>query len=338
LFFLLAGASAYLSHNSGKSIAEISSFLWKRGLWLVFLEVAILGFFWSFIPGFSFGGVIWALGWSMILLSLLVRIPLRWVVGFSLTMILFHHLLDSVTPADLGSFSWLWMVLHVNGVIDLPALGHRFYILYPLVPSVGVMAVGFALGTILVRPSEQRKRWLVISGIACTALFAVLRAANLYGFDENVAVLFTPYESFTKTAIAFLNTQKYPFSLQFLLMTIGPGLLFLAWFEGKDLNRSANRSWNKIRVFGQVPMFYYLLHIPLIHILAVLVAIIWQQPVERLIGTPLPFSKPTPGYGHGLPFIYFMTVVANILLAPPCTVHFSAHRSHACQGQPRRFG
>lgn len=325
IFFFLAGTGAYLSLARGKTLNQVSKTLWTRGLWLVFLEMTVIGFSWSFKLGYNFGGVIWALGWCMVIMSLIVRLPLIWIAVLGVGMMVFHHLLDTVSPASFGQFSWLWIILRGGEVFSIPYINQQFFILYALIPSIGVMASGYALGRLLTKPEEKRRRWLLILGAAMTLAFFILRATNLYGY-RIVPTQFLPRVHFMiqpdweHTIISFLLAQKYPFSLQFLLMTLGPGLLLLAVFDRIDLKARINWLWSKIVVIGRVPMFYYVQHILLIHILAVGVAYLWGQPINGLLGQPLPFVRPGPPnvYGHDLPFVYFITIMVSVILYFPC--------------------
>src|SRR5262249_45678164 len=155
-FFLLAGTGAYLSLSRGKSLSQVSRFFWTRGLWLIFLELVITGYGWTFQLPFPFALILWALGWSMIAMALIVRLPMRWIAALGIGMVAFHNLLDRVDPAVFGKFSWLWMLLHSPGfyVIKPPATG--IFVMYPLIPWIGVMACGYALGSLLQR-ADRRK-------------------------------------------------------------------------------------------------------------------------------------------------------------------------------------
>lgn len=319
-FFFLAGTGAYLSRKRGP---ELSSFLWKRGLWLVFLELTLIAFAWSFVPTISLGFlVIWALGWSMVALAILVRLPLKAVAAIGVGMILLHNTLDRVAPAAFGKLSWLWLIMHQQGfyLIKPPQLG--FFVLYPLIPWIGVMAAGYAFGALLQKTAEQRRKTLLMLGGAMVLAFIILRATNIYGnppigFGAVSPGPFVVQKTNELTAIAFLNVEKYPPSLQYLLMTLGPAILLLAWFDKVDLKSGMGRFWEKILVFGRVPMFYYILHIFLIHAMAIAVAVMLHQPARWLIGGF--FNGPPPnGYGHGLLFVYLMWIIALVILYFPC--------------------
>jgi uncharacterized membrane protein len=268
LFFLLAGTSAYLSRRG-------PGHLWRRGLWLVVLELTVIGFAWSFVPGSSFAGVIWCLGWSMIVLSLFVRLP-RWVtMTFALGVIALHDLSDTISPKTFGSFEWLWRILHVSGVAVLPG-GIHYFVLFPIVPWVAVMALGYAIGPWFKLTREERTRILVVTGTIATVLFIVLRLTNVYGnpatsFMHGGPGLFRPYPTSELTIIAFLNTEKYPPSLDYLLMTLGPSLLLMAFVENLFARSETALTIAKpVIVFGRVPFFFYVLHLYVIHLAAVL--------------------------------------------------------------------
>jgi uncharacterized membrane protein len=319
-FFFLAGTGAYLSRKRG---AELSSFLWKRGLWLVFLELTLIAFAWSFVPfGGLAGQTIWALGWSMVALAVLVRLPFRAVVIFSVSMIALHNAFDRVVPEAFGKMGWVWTILHRPGFIAIRPPDIGFFALYPLIPWVGVMGAGYAFGALLQKPAEERRKMLLMLGGAMIGIFIVLRATNIYGnppigFGTASPGPFVVQKTAVLTVIAFLNVEKYPPSLQYLLMTLGPAIMLLAWFEKVNLKSWIGRFWDKILVFGRVPMFYYILHIFLIHAMAIGVAVLYGQPARWLIGGDF-FNGPVQNYGHGLPFIYLMWLLAVFILYFPC--------------------
>ena len=318
VFCFLAGTGAFLATSRGKSIPEISRFFLTRGLWLVLLELTVVDFAWGFVPWVQ-AGVIWGLGWSMVAMALIVRLPRRWIGVLGVGMIVTHNLLDGVNPASFGKLYWLWMFLHSPGRIPITS-GFQFSMRYVLIPWVGVMATGFAFGTLLLRP--DRRQWILRLGIAATALFFVLRAINLYG--NGIAGLPFGYPrsagpwsvqpTLSLTAISFFNTLKYPPSLDYLLMTLGPSLIFLVLFDKAKAQRGVSRI---LLVFGRVPLFYYVLHLYVIHILAILVSLAFHQPI--LHGSVIAdFATKPAGYGHGLPFIYAMWILAVAILYLPC--------------------
>ena len=315
VFIFLAGTGAFLSTGRGKSRGELSRFLLTRGLWLVLLEltwVRCLGWQFNFDLHFTFGAVIWAIGWSMVALAVLVFLPLRWVTAFGLLMIASHNLFDSVKPESWGSLGWLWKILHSGGMI-LPAKGCRFAAGYPLVPWIGVMAAGYGFGSLLLREPVERRRWLFGLGATLTLLFILLRAINIYGDPRP----WSGQKNSLFTLFSFINCHKYPPSLLYLLMTLGPALLVLA-----ALDRGMFRWLKPLLVFGRVPLFYYLLHLPLIHGLAVL-ASYWAygradwwfaNPPE---GPDAPILRPAD-YGYGLPVVYLVWIGVVLVLYPVC--------------------
>ena len=315
VFIFLAGTGAFLSTGRGKSRGELSRFLLTRGLWLVLLEltwVRCLGWQFNFDLHFTFGAVIWAIGWSMVALAVLVFLPLRWVTAFGLLMIASHNLFDSVKPESWGSLGWLWKILHSGGMI-LPAKGYRFAAGYPLVPWIGVMAAGYGFGSLLLREPVERRRWLFGLGATLTLLFILLRAINIYGDPRP----WSGQKNSLFTLFSFINCHKYPPSLLYLLMTLGPALLVLA-----ALDRGMFRWLKPLLVFGRVPLFYYLLHLPLIHGLAVL-ASYWAygradwwfaNPPE---GPDAPILRPAD-YGYGLPVVYLVWIGVVLVLYPVC--------------------
>jgi uncharacterized membrane protein len=302
VFFLLTGTGAYLSLRK-KSKPELSRFLFTRGLWLIFLEVTVtrcLG--WQFNFDYRVTGliVLWALGWAMILLSVLVYLPASVVTAFGVVMIASHNLLDSV-----DSSNPLWSILHSPGVIVNPP--HMVFVGYPLIPWVGVTAAGYGLGQIYGWPSERRRAFLLRLGIGLTAAFCILRALDRYGDPER----WTTQKSAAFTVLSFLNTTKYPPSLLYLLMTLGPALLFL-W----TVDSGTPRWLRPALIVGKVPMFYYLLHIPLIHLLAVAVCYARYGQVHWMFESPL--VRQPPGWGYSLPVIYLVWACVVLTLYPLC--------------------
>ncbi len=308
VFFLLTGTGAYLSLRS-KSRSELSRFLVTRGLWLIFLELVVsrgLGWQFNFDYRLTVLLVLWALGWAMIVLSALVYLPPAVVTAFGLVMISTHNLFDLIQ-----STNPLWSILHVPGVI---ASTPRFqvFVAYPLIPWIGVTAVGYGLGQVYRWPASRRKAFLLRACLAVTALFIVLRTINLYGdpapwAKQNSAVF---------TALSFLNATKYPPSLLFLLMTLGPALFFLRVFDAGLPNLL-----HPALIFGKVPMFYYLLHIPLIHLLAIATCFARYGRVYWMFQSPaiqfFPITFP-PDWGYSLPIVYLVWAIVVIALYPLC--------------------
>lgn len=309
VFVFLAGTSAFLyQRNTACSDRHLSWFLFTRGAWLVVVEMTIVGLGWGTpFAGFSFLQVIWAIGMSMIVLSVLVYLPVALTAAIGLLMILGHNLLDGINAAAMepGFFQALWMFLHDGGF--LPAGSWGFWIAYPLIPWIGVMAVGFAFGKLLQQPRVERDRTLVLLGSLLIIAWLVLRTFNIYGDP----VAWSAVEgNASQSFINFLNAEKYPPSLIFLLMTLGPALLLMPFIEnwrGKFVDA--------VTVFGRVPFFYYVLHIPLIHVTAAIYSMIrygtagwWFMPPDQY----------PPDYEHNLWLAYGVWVAVVLLLYPAC--------------------
>jgi uncharacterized membrane protein len=308
VFFLLTGTGAYLSLRK-QTKPELSRFLFTRGLWLIFLELTVtrcLGWQFNFDYHVTMLIVLWALGWAMIVLSILVYLPASVVTAFGVVMIATHNLLDSV-----DSSNPLWSILHSpNVIVNHP--GRVVRVIYVLIPWVGVTAAGYGLGQIFSWPSARRKAFLLPLGAGLCAAFLVLRGVNLYGDP----VPWSTQKSAVFTALSFLNTTKYPPSLLYLLMTLGPALLFL-W----AVDAGTPQWLRPALIVGKVPMFYYLLHIPLIHMLAVAVCYARYGQVHWMFESPtlrqFPITPP-PEWGYSLPIVYLVWIVVVITLYPLC--------------------
>lgn len=313
VFCLLTGTGAYLARRS-RTTPQLSTFLLTRGLWLVFLELTIARFLWQFNVDYQVTiiTVLWALGWSMVVLAALVRFP-TWVAGaFGGAMILLHNLADPVQAASLGSFAPLWNVLHSPGVLHA-APGRIVILAYPLVPWIGVMAVGYALGAIYGLEAGRRRRLLLHAGIALTAAFLALRFANVYGDP----VPWSAQRTATLTVLSFLNVTKYPPSLLFLLMTLGPALLLLRAADG----RTPSGPLRPVFTIGKVAMFYYLAHILLLHLIAVVFSFARYGTIRYMFESARPDQFPVtqpPGWASPLPVVYVLWIVVVVLLYPLC--------------------
>jgi uncharacterized membrane protein len=312
VFIFLAGTGAFLSGTRGKSKRELSWYLVTRGAWLILLELTFINWAgWSFTINVhqSFGAVIWAIGWSMIVLAGLIHLPGRATTATGLALIVGHNAFDAVKPESWGSFAWLWRALHAGGPIEF-APGYFLYVAYPLIPWIGVMAVGYGFGKILLRARAERRSIVLKLGVALTLAFIALRFTNAYGDHKPWSAQRNP----VFTLLSFLDCVKYPPSLCYLLMTLGPALIVLAL-----LDRKTPLGFNPLLVFGRVPLFYYLLHIPLIHGLAVLVETIRFGSVPWLIGDPFGAHSNMPANaGLGLIGTYAMWLVALATLYPLC--------------------
>jgi uncharacterized membrane protein len=309
VFVFLAGTGAFLSLSRGRTPSDLSKFLLTRGLWLLVVELTLVRFGWLFNLdySFTFGQVIWVIGWSMVVLAGLVFLSTRVVATIGVLMIVGHNALDGLTPEQFGDLSWVWQILHVRSFIQFGD-GYTFAAVYPLIPWIGVMACGYAFGKIVRMEQTPRRRALLGIGIGTTLAFIILRAVNIYGDP----VPWTVQENPVFTLLSFLNTTKYPPSLLFLLMTLGPAIALLVPFE-----RAAGRISSFIIVFGRVPFFFYILHMYLAHFLAFLVASATGHETWYMFANNAPWEWPE-GFGFGLPVVYAVWVGVVLVLYPAC--------------------
>ena len=307
VFVFLAGTGAWFGGRR-RSTRELSWFLVTRGLWLVVLELTVVHFAWTFDVRINqaFVQVIWVIGVSMVVLAALVFLP-TWVVGgFGVAMIAAHNAFDGVKPEALGSSAALWEVFHVPGVVNsIP--GWSVFVAYPLIPWIGVMAAGYAFGALYDLAPERRVKTLRRLGIAGLAVFAVLRLSNLYG--DPLPWTFQPQHGI-HTVMSFLNCEKYPPSLLFLLMTLAPAILALSFLDG----RTASGLLKPVVVYGRVPLFYYVLHLLLLHAAAGAYAL-GKYGSKALQIDPLALPA---DYGVSLPAVYAIWLGAVAALYPAC--------------------
>jgi uncharacterized membrane protein len=319
-FVFFAGTAAYLHGRRLPGKAAISQFLARRGLWLVLLELTVLRLAWTFnvdVYNYNLAGVLWMLGWSMCVLAAIVWLPSNLIAVLGLAMMFGHNLLDArlreLVPAAVTSpLAWLWQVLYLGGSFQVGSEGPRLVILYSLIPWIGVMAAGYAFGRVMEYPAPRRRRWCLAIGIAATALFVVLRTFNAYG-DPRPWSPSSP--NGMPALLSFLNTAKYPASLLFLLMTLGPLITLLPLVE-----HARGRVMEVLNVFGRVPLFFYVLHIPLIHALAIGVSLVRTGSVTPWLFGNHPMEPPQqpPGYMWTLWLLYAVTIVALTLLYFAC--------------------
>lgn len=312
-FFLLTGTGAYLSGRR-RGAKGLSRFLIGRGLWMLLLDTVILRCLaWQF--NFDFRVtlliVLWALGWSMIALALLVRWRPRVAAIVGIVLVCGHNLLDGVNAAALGALRPVWLILHQPGMLFADGT-HFVFVSYPLIPWIGVTAIGYALGQCFEWDSARRRSFFLRLGLGLVATFLVLRGLNVYGDPARWSTQATT----TRTLLSFLNVTKYPPSLLFLSMTLGPGLLFLRAVDGHT-----PRWLRPAIVFGRVPLFYFALHVILIHALVVVAlgmrygAIHWAFESSR--PDQYPFAQP-PGWPMWLPGVYAIWVGVVVALWPLC--------------------
>ena len=306
-FFLLTGTGAFLSLGK-QSVRALSRFLLTRGIWLIVLELTVLRFALQFNVDYrlTIVNVLWALGWSMIVLSALVHLPTRTVIALGAVLIAGHNLLDGVQ-----SVNPVWTILHSPNVL-LNAGGRIVFIAYPLLPWIGVTAVGYGLGTLYSWSAERRRRALLRLGLGMTTAFGALRALNIYGDPSR----WTARRSTLFAALSFLNTTKYPPSLLFLLMTLGPVLLALRAMDG-----GTPRVLRPAAVIGKVPLMYFLVHMALIHLIAVGVTLARFGAMHWMFESPsfdrYPITPP-PGWGYSPRGVYLVWLVVVIAMYPLC--------------------
>lgn len=312
VFFLLTGTGAWFSGRH-RTKAGLSRYLLTRGLWLLFLEVVVMRFLLQFNLDYQVAiiTVLWALGWAMIILAGLIHAPTWFITAFGIVLVAGHNLLDGIPASSLGSLAPLWSILHAPGFL-INTDRHVVFVAYQLIPWVGVTALGYVLGQVYQWNGERRRKLLLQLGVGLTAGFLVLRAVNIY-CDP---VPWSPQRSPVFTVLSYLNATKYPPSLLFLLMTLGPALLMLRAFDG-----GMPRWLRPALIYGKVPLFYYVLHFFLIHALAVAASWFRYGEISWMFQSPsldkFPFTAP-PGWPASLPVIYLLWVGVVMALYPVC--------------------
>jgi uncharacterized membrane protein len=323
VFVFLAGTSVFLQ---GRTRPGLSRLLLTRGVWLVFLDLTLMRLVWTFNLDFGYltANVIWAIGWCMILMAALVKLPVAAVGALGLIIIGAHNLLDAHVRALVpalggGAVAAFWKILYVGffaGPIRLGSEGPSLIVLYSLFPWIGVMAAGYAFGAILTLEPARRDRLCLRLGLGAILLFLFLRGLDLYG-DPRPWRLAAGQGGAPSVAsvLAFLNTTKYPASLDFLLMTLGPAIALVPWLE-----RWRSRLADGMSAFGRVPFFFYLLHVPLIHLLAIGVSKVTLGVVSPWLFTNHPMGNPPPpdGYTWSLAVLYLVWAVTIGVLHVAC--------------------
>ncbi|NES04981.1 MAG: DUF1624 domain-containing protein [Okeania sp. SIO2F4] len=308
-FIFLAGIGAYLSLKRGKTKQQLSRFLLLRGLWFIFLDLTVVRLSWRFDLShiFSTAGVLWAIGCSMIFLAAIIYLPTRIIATIGILLILGHNLFDNVQAKQLGNIGWLWAILHERTMIE-PIFGFRLFILYPLIPWIAVMALGYAFGTLFEMEKYRRLQLLRKIGLSTIVAFIIIRATNIYGDPKPWSI----QSSFPDTLLSFINCHKYPPSLLYLLITLPLAILLLYYFEKSNI-----RYFKPLIILGQQPLFFYIIHVWLIHITAILFAL------SRYGLTPFTFSqvgiswKPK-AFGYDLPIVYLIWLLITFLLYIIC--------------------
>ena len=329
-FVFLAGLAAWLYGRKVEDKLRLSQFLFTRGLWLVFLEFTVVYFGWAFslrtLPLMFI--VIAVIGTSMMVLSLLIWLPYRLLLVPGLGIVCLHNLLDSIHPDDCGSLSMLWIFLHEGGML----YGESVVVGYPLLAWVGVITAGYCFGPVMELPRARRRRLCAAIGGGCTLAFLLLRYLDLYG--DPSGRIYT--SSATINVLSFLRCTKYPPSLLYLLMTLGPALIMLAIMD-RDSAADPPAVWSPRSVlltFGRVPLFYYVVHLYLIHSSAMLTYRIycgkWISPLVDFSTAMIAGESMPPEYGFSLPIVYLAWLCMLLILWPLCAWYgrFKRGRRH----------
>ena len=322
-FVFLAGTSAFLYRIRRANVKETALFLFTRGLWLIFVELVIVNFAWTFdiIYSFRILQVIWAIGISMVGLSALVCLPNWLIMGIGMLLVFGHNLLDTINLEGSSAQDIVWYALHQPKSVFIDST-HLINFVYPVLPWIGLMALGYVFGAFYQKdfPAEQRRRWLLSIGMGATLLFITLRGFNLYGEPHP----WQTQDSFVFTLMSFLNTTKYPPSLHFLLMTTGPALIFLSAIES-----FGDRLPKPVIVFGRIPFFFYIVHLYVIHALAMLLLVYegrdWHEYILSARGI---LSGTLRNFGLSLGAVYFVWIGLVASLYPFCKWYQSYRENH----------
>jgi uncharacterized membrane protein len=317
VFMFLAGTSAYLV-GQRKSKMALSFFLLTRGLWLMFLDLSVIGFGWTFDIHFSsfFFDTLWALGVSMVALSLFIHLPFKVILALGIIITAGHNLLDNFHVEGNNLLGFLWGEVHDQRSFKFG--GYSFFTAYPVLSWIGIIALGYCFGALYKNGFDpvKRKRWLLLLGSSAIVLFIVLRLTNLYGDPQ----LWSAQKSGMFTFLSFIKVTKYPPSLLYTLVTLGPAIIFLAFAE-KPLNKVSS----VISLYGRVPMVYYLLHIYLIHIMAMAAAQLTGFGWRRMILADFPGVK---GYGFSLGVVYLIWIGVVLVLYSVCKSYDKYKTAH----------
>jgi len=304
-FVFLAGTSAFLTISRGKTKNQAARFLVSRGLWLIFLELTIIRFGWlmDLDYHFLFLQVIWAIGCSMLVLAALIYLPMPVIAAFGFILIFGHDLLDHFTAAGLPrAETTIWDFLHISGIVNLGPV--NVLVFYPLIPWIGVMALGYCFGVIYKMDAKKRQKLLVIFGCSAVLVFVAIRAFNFYGDPAN----WTDQHNWYRDILSFVDVSKYPPSLDYVLVTLGPVMLLLAAFENVH-----SRLSDIFLVYGRVPLFYYILHLYLLRLLMFATFIIADK---------------HKGYSFSLWVVYAVWLLAVFILYFPCRWFMKYKQTH----------
>ena len=304
VFVFLAGTSAFLYGSRLADPRALSRFLLTRGLLLVVLELTLIRFSWTFnvdYASFTLAGVIWMLGWSMVLLAALVHFSPKTVGIVGIAVMAFQQLfqlLGSALPPSLGT---AWHFLYPNSAPQPESIA----ILYVIVPWVGVMAAGYGFGALLQREDAERRRLCLRIGLGATAAFLAAGTAMVLTHDVEPGA--------PPALFRLLNQGKYPPTQLFLLMTLGPAIALLPLAERA-------RGWfaDALATFGRAPLFYYLLHLPLIHAAALVVNRLREGSAHQEWYASAPFARVPPEHQWSLMLLYLVFAACVAVLYPAC--------------------
>jgi uncharacterized membrane protein len=319
VFVFLAGTSIFLQQQR-KTRRQLTQHLLMRGLWLIIVELTlvdlVMNFHWEW--NVHILEVIWVIGASMMIMALLIHLDIRWNLLLGACLVGGHNLLDGVSVDKFGRFGWLWNLLHVPGLSSGASMTPPIILVaYPLLPWLGVMVLGYAFGTLLMQERDNRRRWELRAGLIMLVAFALLRWSNLYGDP----VRWSSQATWWRTGMAFLNVQKYPPSFLFVLVTLGIAALIAAGIESAEKRNTWGWVRSVLQVYGRVPFFYFLLHIALIHLLALGLSAVrggnWQWWVTDFPRGGVLTGRP-PGYGYGLAVVWCVWIFVVVLCYPVC--------------------
>ena len=322
VFIFLTGTSASL-YGQSRSKAELSRFLWTRGLWLIFVEIVIMNFLWWFDPSYGFLNlqVIWAIGLCMIFLSALIYLPKKALILLSLLVVFGHNTLDGITTEGSSFSSILWYVFHQATFLQVSeARMVAFY--YPVLPWIATMALGYCFGFMFHKGFDpiKRKKNLLLLGVLSISTFLMIRAINVYGDPAPWSL----QENWLFTLMSFINVSKYPPSLLYLLITIGP--TFIVLFLLEDFK---TRATDFLLVFGRVPFFYYVLHVLVIHAAALFTLAALGRDWRLMIVTMEAFTTDKmASYGYSLGVVYLVWVLVVLFLYPFCKKYMTYKLIH----------
>lgn len=327
VFVFLAGTSAFLLGNKLKDKARLSQFLLSRGLWLIFIELIIINMSWTFTwpitMGFAFIQVIWVIAISMMALAGLIWISDKWIMVFGLIIVIGHNLLDGITAESWGTLSWLWKILHVGWsfipISNEPNFG--ILVAYPIIPWIGVMALGYIFGNVMLWEKNKRQSFIFKAGIGITLFFIVLRFTNWYG---DLGTWSVQDRGILYTFLDLLNTAKYPPSLLFLCMTLGPGLLLLIPFENWK-----GKGMEIMKVFGKVPFFFYVIHFSVINLTSQLYTYFKFGSFINLFTTTMTQQPLPESYVPHLWLVYVVWVVLMVFLYFLCKWYGNYKSTHS---------